>query len=435
MKAWSRARRRIPVRTLSALSMSRCWPSLLLCIDLLVVWVDSPFAGAPKFLAGKIKLGPGGVLPPTETVVEDNTKKVTTYTRLEDGKIEKKTSIYKIEVRKAATSKKTQERRKWTKFGDAAGLAPGPDSGSTTISDDVYLSLKSKKEVQDTGEKEESLASKLTGVRIVSCRICKGDHWTTKCPYKDSDMLSALKTADEPGEEDTQDGDGGDTGKPVGGRYRPPGMRGERGAGESMNQRDDTATVRVNNLSENTREEDLRVRYRVCVVLASSSGCAPLSSSCWALCIRSRHERVLELRGSPCCAIMPTMSDLANFFFPDQHRNYSSALALCKGAIWPLTAKQALHGYVISACFCPRSLLCGFYVCFACHPSYFSLRRGWKAFFFPSSLSAGAYIVRHALLAPLWLCLFTSDLLISVVPFAGLCICQLFPQRGRCKGH
>lgn len=21
--------------------------------------------------------------------------------------------------------------------------------------------------------------------KIVQCRICKGDHWTTKCPYKD----------------------------------------------------------------------------------------------------------------------------------------------------------------------------------------------------------------------------------------------------------
>ena len=23
-------------------------------------------------------------------------------------------------------------------------------------------------------------------VKIVQCRICKGDHWTTKCPYKDT---------------------------------------------------------------------------------------------------------------------------------------------------------------------------------------------------------------------------------------------------------
>ena len=28
--------------------------------------------------------------------------------------------------------------------------------------------------------------NKLKQQRIVMCRVCKGDHWTTKCPYKDS---------------------------------------------------------------------------------------------------------------------------------------------------------------------------------------------------------------------------------------------------------
>lgn len=37
--------------------------------------------------------------------------------------------------------------QKWTKFGKAAGYAPGPDGSQTTISDDVYLMLKSKHEV------------------------------------------------------------------------------------------------------------------------------------------------------------------------------------------------------------------------------------------------------------------------------------------------
>ena len=27
--------------------------------------------------------------------------------------------------------------------------------------------------------------NKLKGQKIVQCRVCKGDHWTTKCPYKD----------------------------------------------------------------------------------------------------------------------------------------------------------------------------------------------------------------------------------------------------------
>ena len=30
---------------------------------------------------------------------------------------------------------------------------------------------------------------------MVSCRICKGDHWTTKCPFKDSVKVGDLDDA------------------------------------------------------------------------------------------------------------------------------------------------------------------------------------------------------------------------------------------------
>lgn len=35
-------------------------------------------------------------------------------------------------------------------------------------------------------QEEEDPMNKLKGQKIVSCRICKGDHWTTRCPYKDT---------------------------------------------------------------------------------------------------------------------------------------------------------------------------------------------------------------------------------------------------------
>ena len=35
-------------------------------------------------------------------------------------------------------------------------------------------------------EPEEDPLAKLKSQKLVSCRICKGDHWTTKCPYKDT---------------------------------------------------------------------------------------------------------------------------------------------------------------------------------------------------------------------------------------------------------
>ncbi len=34
---------------------------------------------------------------------------------------------------------------------------------------------------------------------MVTCRLCKGDHWTSKCPFKDSLGVSAMKEMDETG--------------------------------------------------------------------------------------------------------------------------------------------------------------------------------------------------------------------------------------------
>lgn len=35
---------------------------------------------------------------------------------------------------------------------------------------------------------------------MVTCRICKGDHWTTKCPYKDTLAATTIKELEESGE-------------------------------------------------------------------------------------------------------------------------------------------------------------------------------------------------------------------------------------------
>lgn len=39
---------------------------------------------------------------------------------------------------------------------------------------------------QEVVEQEDDPLLKLKSQKLVSCRICKGDHWTTKCPYKDT---------------------------------------------------------------------------------------------------------------------------------------------------------------------------------------------------------------------------------------------------------
>lgn len=110
---------------------------------------------------------------------------------------------------------------------------------------------------------EQNIKTELAkaGAGKVVCRLCKGDHFTAKCPYKDS--LAGLETADIPPTDDAPAD--APPAASSGGKYVPPSMRaGARGPGESMNRpggagsRDDLPTLRVTNISEETQENDLR---------------------------------------------------------------------------------------------------------------------------------------------------------------------------------
>ncbi|CAO2635943.1 Eukaryotic translation initiation factor 3 subunit G [Lemmus lemmus] len=187
------------------------------------------------------ELLPGDPLPPPKEVINGNIKTVTEYKIDEDGKKFKIVRTFRIETRKA--SKAVARRKNWKKFGNSEFDPPGPNVATTTVSDD-----------------------------IVSCRICKGDHWTTRCPYKDTlgpmqkelaEQLG-LSTGEKeklPGELEPVQAAQNKTGK-----YVPPSLRdGASRRGESMqpNRRaDDNATIRVTNLSEDTRETDLQELFR-----------------------------------------------------------------------------------------------------------------------------------------------------------------------------
>jgi translation initiation factor 3 subunit G len=115
---------------------------------------------------------------------------------------------------------------------------------------------------------EQAIKDKLTkaGAGKVLCRLCKGDHFTAKCPYKDS--LAGLDAADTPplGDDDfgTKEPGAPAPAASAGGKYVPPSMRSGGGSrpGESMSRpgqsRDDLPTLRVTNVSEDTTDNDLR---------------------------------------------------------------------------------------------------------------------------------------------------------------------------------
>jgi translation initiation factor 3 subunit G len=206
-------------------------------------------------------------LPEPRETVDGDTRTVVSYRVDEGGKIKKVTQVYK-EVRQQVP-RAIARRRTWKKFGDAAEDNPkGPDQATTVRADEVYLTLTTNKEQLE--HHDEDPLKKLSNKSMVTCRICKGDHWTTKCPYKDTLGPSAIKEMEESAVKSkpaaTSAGVAGGAGAATAGpgKYVPPSQRGDKKPGErgesfgSRTQQDDQATVRVTNLSEETQESDLR---------------------------------------------------------------------------------------------------------------------------------------------------------------------------------
>lgn len=99
------------------------------------------------------------------------------------------------------------------------------------------------------------------GAVLMVCRTCgkKGDHWTSRCPYKDLAQPSE-GFVDKPTASDAAATATGSTK----GTYVPPAQRAgaERTTGSDMRRRNDENSVRVTNLSEDTREPDLMELFR-----------------------------------------------------------------------------------------------------------------------------------------------------------------------------
>lgn len=204
-----------------------------------------------------------GTLPPPTEVYENDFKILTEYKFNADNKKEKVVRTYKVEKR--IVSKTIAARKNWPKFGDSSNDRPGPNPATTIGAEDVFMQFISSKE-EDNKVEEEGGLDKLKGMdnkAIVKCRNCNGDHWTSKCPYKDT-VLAGGKVPDD---KKPSAGPGGvanatadSAGKAQGGKYVPPSLRdggNRRGDSMQMQRRDDTTAIRISNLSESTTEADL----------------------------------------------------------------------------------------------------------------------------------------------------------------------------------
>ncbi|XVE69250.1 hypothetical protein DITRI_Ditri09bG0137400 [Diplodiscus trichospermus] len=206
------------------------------------------------------------LLPPKEVIGPDENgiKKVIEYKFNEEGNKVKITTTTRVrKLAKARLNKRALERRNWEKFGDAVREDVG--SRLTMVSTEEILLERPRapgtkpEEIKVAGDSLAQLSK--GGAVLMVCRTCgkKGDHWTSKCPYKD--LAAPVETfVDKPTTSETSVAASG-AGK---GAYVPPSMRAgaERTGGSDMRRRNDENSVRVTNLSEDTREPDLLELFR-----------------------------------------------------------------------------------------------------------------------------------------------------------------------------
>jgi len=192
--------------------------------------------------------------PPQVTRNKDGTETVVTIFFNEDGKRVKRTQRIRKTVIKKKENPRVAERRLWAKIGPEAGKPAGPRPDTTTLGENIVfrpvVGYKSGQQ-QEKAPEEDKKADALKKMQI-KCRICSGDHFTTKCPFKDT-MAPEGEAAGAPADMDDVTGGGAEGGLGVGGSsYVPPHMRkGGAGTGERMGgkyERDDLATLRVTNV-------------------------------------------------------------------------------------------------------------------------------------------------------------------------------------------
>ncbi|ANB13026.1 Tif35p [Sugiyamaella lignohabitans] len=117
----------------------------------------------------------------------------------------------------------------------------------------------------DAEEEAERAAKEAVPTKKVVCRTCGGEHFTAKCPYKDA--LGSADSANEGSEPATSRyGTPQPEAGPTTGVYVAPHQRGkppgtvltDPGRTPLNGERDDSATLRVTNLSEDIVEDELR---------------------------------------------------------------------------------------------------------------------------------------------------------------------------------
>ncbi|KAL6200253.1 hypothetical protein ACLB2K_030035 [Fragaria x ananassa] len=189
------------------------------------------------------------LLPPKEVIgpYENGVKKVIEYKFNDEGrKVKITTTVRTRKLARARLSKQAVERRSWVKFGYAVKENAGE---SRTLVSTEEIHLERPKALGSSKAAEPEPLTPKNNATYIKCRNCKGEHWTSSCPHK---HLFQDTEASEVPVADTKAPEPGKT------AYVPPRLRPAADRSEVKPRRNDENSVRVTNLSEDTREADLR---------------------------------------------------------------------------------------------------------------------------------------------------------------------------------
>ncbi|KAK6701181.1 translation initiation factor eIF3 subunit g [Fusarium graminearum] len=188
-------------------------------------------------------------LPEPQTIAnKDGTKTIITFRYDDDGR--------KV---------KTVRRVRFITHTETCKGSPGPAPDTTSVGENIIFRPSvnwRKAEKDDTADTATQTMKDQLKDKQVKCRICNGQHFTARCPYKDT-----MAPIGESGAADVAAGMGDEPSAAAAagakkGSYVPPALRGNGSAGERMGskfgERDDFATLRVTNVSEMAEEAELR---------------------------------------------------------------------------------------------------------------------------------------------------------------------------------
>lgn len=204
-------------------------------------------------------------MPPPQTIQnKDGTKTTITYRYDEDGKKVKTTRRIRMVTHREVVNPRVAERKVLPKFGLSEKDPKGPQMDTTSVGENIIFRLSPnwKRDAKDESKDANANAMKeKLKDKTVKCRICNGEHFTARCPYKDTMAPVGAEGSADPAaglaDEEAAAAASGGAGAGKKGSYVPPALRGgpggaaagERMGGSKYGERDDLATLRVTNVS------------------------------------------------------------------------------------------------------------------------------------------------------------------------------------------